>query len=213
LTVDARDNGNPSVSPDGRYIVFASNRTGNRCVWRMDIDGSNPKQLTFGIDARSPEITPDGQWVVYSDVASGKLTLWKVSIGGGNQVQLIDYTSRAPAVSPDGKQIAFLALDEQATPKRWRNAIIRVDGGPPIKVFDLATRVRWTLDGRALTYVGTRDGVSNIWAQSLDGSPPKQLTNFTTDQIFAYAWSRDGKQLACARGNQNSDVVLIKTIR
>lgn len=213
LTVDVRNNSNPSVSRDGRYIVFGSNRTSNRCVWRMDIDGSNPKQLTFGIDARSPEITPDGQWVVYSDVGSGTQTLWKVSIEGGNQVQLTDYTSTSPVVSPDGKQIAFLVLDEQAMPKRWRNAIIRVDGGPPIKVFDLARRIRWALDGRALTYLDTSNGVSNIWVLPLDGSAPKPLTNFVTDQIFAYAWSSDGKQLACARGNQNSDVVLISAIR
>jgi Tol biopolymer transport system component/DNA-binding winged helix-turn-helix (wHTH) protein len=217
LTADARDNFHPSVSADGRYIVFASTRTGNRCVWRMDIDGSNPKQLTFGIDARGTEITPDGEWVVYWDVGSGARTLWKVSIDGANQVQLTDYYSRSPVVSPDGKQIALVFLDESVTPKRWRVAVIPFAGGPPAKVFDFpqppGQTVRWTSDGRALTYLDTRNGVYNIWAQPLDGSPPKKLTNFTTDQIFAYAWSRDGKRLACVRGNQNSDVVLINAIR
>jgi Tol biopolymer transport system component len=215
LTVNARDNFSPSVSADGRYIVFASHRSGHSCVWRMDIDGSNPKQLTYGIEARAPEITPDGQWVVYTDAGSGKRTLWKVSIDGGKPVQLTDYFSRNPAVSPDGKQIVFVFLDEQATPKRARIAIIPSDGGPPAKVFDLPPRRRilWASDGRALTYVDTRKGVSNIWAQPLDGSPAKQLTNFTADLIIAYAWSRDDKRLACARGNQSSDVVLIDVIR
>jgi TolB protein len=215
LTVDARDNFSPSVSPDGRYIVFTSNRTGDRCVWRMDIDGSNPKQLSYQMDAQTPDVTPDGQWVLYTDAGSGKRTLWKVSIEGGKQVQLTDYFSRQPAVSPDGKQIGFVFLDEQATPKRMRIAIIAFDGGPPAKVFDLPPRrgIRWASDGRALTYVNLRNGVSNIWAQPLDGSPAKQLTNFTTDRIIAYAWSRDGKQLACSRGNQNSDVVLIAAIK
>jgi len=217
LTIDARDNVKPSVSPDGRYIVFVSNRTGDRCVWRMDIDGSNPKQLTYDIDARGPEITPDGKSVVYWDVGSGKRTLWKVSIDGANQVQLTDYYARSPVVSPDGKQIAFVFLDESVTPKRLRIATVPVAGGPPAKVFDFpqppGQTVRWTSDGQALTYLDTRNGVYNIWAQPLDGSPPKQLTDFTTDQIFAYAWSRDGKRLACARGNQISDVVLINAIR
>jgi Tol biopolymer transport system component len=217
LTVDARDNFSPSVSLDERYIVFVSNRTGSRCVWRMDIDGSNPRQLTYDIDARRPEISPDGKWVVYWDVGSGKRVLWKVSIDGGNKMQLTDYFSRHPAVSPDGTQIVFVFLDEQAKPKRLRIAIIPFDGGPPVQIFDLpqppAQTVRWTQDGRALTYLDTRNGVYNVWAKPLDGSAPKQLTNFTTDQIFAYAWSRDGKRLACARGSQNSDVVLINAIR
>jgi hypothetical protein len=59
----------------------------------------------------------------------------------------------------------------------------------------------------------TRNGVSNLWAQSIDGSPPKQLTNFTTDRIFGFAFSRDGKQLALSRGTQASDVVLISDFK
>jgi eukaryotic-like serine/threonine-protein kinase len=217
LTVDVRDKFNPSVSPDGRYVVFASNRTGNRCLWRVDIDGSNPKQLTYDTDGRGPSISPDGKWVVYWDVGSGTKTLWKVSIDGGNPVQLTDYFSLVPAVSPDGNQIVFTFVEGLATSRHWKIGVMPFEGGPPTKVFDLPQPsgqiVRWTSDGRALTYLDTRNGVYNIWAQPLDGSPPKQLTNFTTDQIFAYAWSREGKRLACARGSQNSDVVLINALQ
>ncbi len=56
-------------------------------------------------------------------------------------------------------------------------------------------------------------GISNIWSQPLDGGAPKQLTDFKTDRIFAFDWSRDGKQLAVSRGTVTSDVVLIKDFR
>jgi TolB protein len=217
LTFDVSDNFTPSASPDGLYIVFSSTRTGNRCIWRTDIDGSNPKQLTYGIDARAPDISPDGRWVVYWDAWTGTKSLWKVSIEGGDPVQLTDYYSELPVISPDGKQIAFVFLDERVSPKRKRIAVTLFEGGPPARVFDLpqppGQTVGWTSDARALTYLDARNGVYNIWAQPLDGGSPRQLTNFTTDQIFAYAWSRDGKLLACARGNQKSDVVLISSIR
>ncbi|HSE21311.1 MAG TPA: hypothetical protein VLB68_06615 [Pyrinomonadaceae bacterium] len=36
-----------------------------------------------------------------------------------------------------------------------------------------------------------RDGASNIWHQSLDGSLPVQITNFTEDLIYYYDWSND----------------------
>ena len=53
-------------------------------------------------------------------------------------------------------------------------------------------------------------GVSNIWSQPLDGDPPKPLTDFKSDSIFSFSWSRDGKQLVYARGAVTSDVVLIR---
>ena len=71
----------------------------------------------------------------------------------------------------------------------------------------------WTVDGRALTYIDTKDGVSNIWAQPIDGSAKRQLTNFASDLIFFYAWSRDGKQLAIARGSVTKDVILIRNFK
>ena len=64
-----------------------------------------------------------------------------------------------------------------------------------------------------MLYIDTRGGVSNIWMQPLDGGPPRQVTDFKSDRIFGFEWSRDGKQLALARGTESSDVVLISGFR
>ena len=69
--------------------------------------------------------------------------------------------------------------------------------------------LHWLPDGRSLAYIVTRDGVSNIWAQPIDGGAPKQLTNFTTDQIAWFDLSRDGKPTLFSRGTTTKDVVLI----
>jgi len=52
-------------------------------------------------------------------------------------------------------------------------------------------------------------GVSNIWLQPVDGEEPRQLTDYKTDFIFSFDWSRDGKQLALSRGTEDRDVILI----
>ncbi len=213
LTNDAGSNYHPAGSPDGRYIFFSSSRTGPFNIWRMDIDGNNAKQLSDGDSDIHPYPTPDGQWVVFQrgGGGGGKPTLWKVPVDGGQAVQLTDANLSVPVVAPDGKMIACRYLDENTNTQKI--AIISFQGGSPLKVFNIPIhnwqRIRWTHDGSALTYVDVRSGIGNIWSQPLDGGPTRQLTDFRADQIFSYDWSHDGEQLACERGVETNDVVLI----
>ena len=198
----------PSVSRDGRYVVFTSNRAGKRKIWRMDIDGGNPVQLTNGGRDSQPDCSPDGRWVYYSapGIGSVRMSAWKVPIDGGDPVLVNgNYTSR-PIVSPDQKLIAFTSFDLETGP-RAAVAVGPVAGGQPVKLFNIDFIYRWTPDGHALAYLDDRS--QNVWAQPLDGGKPVRLTNFNTDQTFDFAWSRDGKQLALARGSVASDLVLI----
>jgi Tol biopolymer transport system component len=214
LTVHAGTNLWPSFSPDGRYIVFSSDRAGVLHIWRANRDGSDPRQLTDGNGEDWAHCSPDGKWVIYTSIGgTTRFTLWKVPIGGGSPVQLTDKIMLQPDVSPDGKFMACGYRGQFDTP--WKLAIIPIEGGLPVKTFDIAPTVplpivvRWTADGRELTYIDTNGGSSNLWKQSIDGGPPRRITNFTSDQIFAFDWSPDGKQLVYSRGTSINDVVLI----
>jgi len=68
-------------------------------------------------------------------------------------------------------------------------------------------------DGHALVYINTLVGVSNLWSLPLDGGAPKQITDFKSDLILNFAYSRDGRQLAFARGNQSRDAVMISEVK
>lgn len=111
----------------------------------------------------------------------------------------------------------FYREDQPNAP--FKVAIIPFAGRDPVKVLDIPHSIngpaglRWTPDARALTFVDTTGGVSNIWSLPLDGGKPVQLTDFKTDQIFWFDFSRDGKQLAVSRGTQTSDVIMIKDFR
>ena len=215
LTDDAYSERFALPTPDGRYVVFVSARPGSQ-LWRMDIDGGNAKLLTDS-PAMSATISPDGKWVLYMTFGPGGFSIWKVSIDGGEPVQITSKYSMSPAISPDGELIACYYLDERTGGQMI--ALIPLAGGEPVKLFEpqavdpTTYPVRWTHDGRALTYIVNRGGVSNIWIQPLDGSPPRQLTDFKSDRIFAFDWSRDGKWLALARGPEQRDVVLISNFK
>ena len=95
-------------------------------------------------------------------------------------------------------------------------AVVPLQGEERVTTFDTTIAepylVNWSPDGKMLTYVETRNGVSNIWGQPINGKAPKQLTKFQSDHIYRFAWSKDGKNLACERGFYLNDVVLISEI-
>lgn len=216
LTTGARATSGLAVSPDGRYIFFASDRAGRFNIWRADADGGNLRQLTAGDDELYPDATPDGAWIVYQRDAR-EPRLWKVSVDGGEPVQVTDTRAMNPAVSPDGELIAYRYLDSQVEKSRWRIGVVSGEGSRPLKRFDFPPTVapserlvRWSPDRQSIAYANNPGGLSDIWLQPLDGSPPRQLTNFKAEQIIAFDWSRDGRSLAFVRGVQTSDVVLIE---
>ena len=220
LTANSRNNTEPVVTRDGRYIVFTSDRSGTANIWRVDIDGTNPRQLTSGSGETNPDCTPDGKWVVYTLLGAGKPTVWRISIDGGAPEKIIDGYATNPVVSPDGKSITCSYREKPNSPMKL--GIFSIDGGQPIRTFDMGTMsvfdsvsssLRWSADGRALTYVLTAGDVSNLWSQPVSGEPAKQLTRFKSNRIFSFDWSPDGQQLILSRGTVTSDVVLISNFR
>jgi eukaryotic-like serine/threonine-protein kinase len=211
LTRGGKRNMLPSVSADGRYLVYVSNRSGPYGIWRMSLSGGDVKYLAAA-DGSRPHVSPDGKWVLYHRIlGNNPPTLWKVSIDGGVPERFTDRHSRNPVVSPNGTLVAYTYLGPDS--RRPHTAIVPVDGGPPIMTIDMpALQVRWTPDGNALSFVKSDRGVSNIWKTPLDGGPSVPVTAFDAEQIYQFDWSRDGR-LVVSRGTTSRDVVMISGFR
>jgi Tol biopolymer transport system component/predicted Ser/Thr protein kinase len=204
----------PAVSLRGGSIAFDQwDRSGQVNIWRMDMDGGNLKRLTQGKIDILPAISPDGRFVLFNRLEGGKFFLMKVPSGGGPASQLTDYNSSYPSVSPDGKWIACGYFAGENEPDSL--AIVPFAGGQPAKVFQLPVTISggghilWNPDGRSICFVNSVDGVDNIWEEPVAGGPPKPVTHFTSDKIFWFDWSPDGR-LALSRGSDTTDAVLIK---
>ena len=212
LTSHAGFNQRPNVSPDGRYVVFMSNRTGRQHLWRIDIDGKHPLELTHGESDSDPSISPDSKWIVYDTRNREKHELLRIGIDGGEPVRVTDTMSSYAIFSPDGKWLALFYRAEPWAPNKI--ALMPFPGGPVRVIKDLPAHYGvfvWTVDGQGLAY-SAKQGGGNIWIQPIDGSPAMQLTHEKTNPIVAFQWSRDGRRLAYASGSQTSDVVLISDL-
>lgn len=218
LTSEPSNDYMTSISPDGHTIFFVSNRAGIPNIWKMENDGSKPVQITFGGEDYDPEVSIDRKWAYFDSWDAGPLLLMKVPVEGGQpQTVFSKGSSSRPRCSPDGKLLAFVFVDDLKL-GRPQILIMPSSGGEVNNSIEIPTTanarsMRWTSDSRAISYVDTRDGVSNIWEQPLDADSPRSLTDFRSDMIFAFCWSNDGKRLAVSRGQVTSDVVLVSNFR
>lgn len=202
-------NSYPSITADGRSLVFQSNRSGHFAVWRADLDGGNMVQLTGDQEAGQPSVSPDGRWVIYNSGVESIGELFRIPLQGGTPSRVTDKPAGWAFVSPDSKSIACQLILDGKT----KLAILSLDNGQLIKSFDLPRLgnprlgVHWTPDGKAVSY---RDWVNGIWKQDLAGGAPQRLEGLPEEKLFSYGWSPDGKSFAFARGTTSRDVVLIK---
>jgi Tol biopolymer transport system component len=211
ITEDRFIERDPVASRDGKYLVYASNRDGVFHLWRSSQDGNHAQLLTSGSSLDTePAITPGGE-VIYTSIAEGGEKLWRISIEGGTAVRLTDKPARKADISPDGN---WIVCQYSLTGSGWSTVILNRATGAVGRAFPKIpenTRVHWSHDSRDLLYVVTDgNGVSNVWAQAIDGGLPRQLTHFTEKAIFALAPSPNGSSLACIRGKQNRDAFLIE---
>jgi serine/threonine protein kinase/WD40 repeat protein len=203
-----------SACGDGRYLVFrqlARTSAASSNLWRMNMDGSDQRQLTSGLSDHTPTCSKDGHWVYYVDNNDNRY-LKRVPIDGGRPETTVNFSLGYYALSPDGKQVASLEVRELD-----HKMMLRLDSTEAhhMVYHDMDQRaleegLAFSPDGKAVVYVVREKGVDNLWAQSLDGSAAKPLTHFTADKIFRFNYSPDGSQIAIERGESESDVVLLK---
>ena len=207
--------GNPWACANGRYLVFdrrVSADKGARNIWRADASGGNLKQLSNGKLDQWPVCSPDARWVYYRS-GSGMM---RVPMDGGATQKVIELPMGQFDISPDGSTVAFSTVDH-AGGHEQKLALVGADTGRVRQLLKSEKSawgaIRYTPDGKALVYGYRENGVDNLWRQPLDGSPGKQLTSFTSELIYDFHWSFDGKQIAIVRGHTDSDVVLMRDMQ
>ena len=223
LTANSKYNLDPVVSPDSKFVVFVSNRSGAWRIWRMDADGQGAVQLSDGENAGDarPSISADNSIVVFSRQIgnNGRAFVAKVPLAGGATEKISDDEKSYdafPRLSPDGKSLAYVSFDAASLGDKKALFVREYSEGALGKVkysfdYNLIDDFRWSPDGKSLI-LERSEGTPNLWQLLLDTKKLTPLTTFNSGRIFYFAWSRDGKKIFVVRGNVNNELILIKNL-
>ena len=236
LTNNRHDDWSPSWSPDGKRIVFFSNRDGHVIdgiptseIYVMDADGGNQQRLTNNRhDDRSPSWSPDGKRIAFVSNRDGHVIngiptseIYVMDADGGNQQRLTNNPDGDwnPSWSPDGKRIVFSSRrDGHFIGKAGITEEIYVmdaDGGNQRRLTENRQNdllPSWSPDGKRIAFASDRKGNFEnfeIYVMDADGGNQQRLTN-NPDDDWNPSWSPDGERIAfMSERNGNAEIYVM----
>jgi Tol biopolymer transport system component len=191
VTLGEGDDVNPSISRDGRRLVYATVRQ-TPDLWTLDVAAGRQEQLTFDTGKEEfPHRARDGTLMFSSDRGGGGDAIW-LRHPNGQMRQLIARRSIGhPRWSPDGRRVVVRFDDRGETCV----AVADAAGGAPNIIARLADAPSWSPDGQWLTFSkwAEEQAKGQIHIARADGSaPPRKLTEL--DLVTSYpTWSPDGR--------------------
>ena len=194
----------PSLSPDGQFIVYTSDQRGNLDIYWQLVDGQNVQNLTESsqADDYQPAFSPDGSRIAFrSDRGDGGL--YVMGGFGENPRPLID-RGYDPAWSPDGEWIVFSDLSIVDPTNLILGGLAKVEVADPTNVVELHDRgylPTFSPNGYRIAYFDTEAAQRDIFTISAGGGDPVPVTDDAALD-WAPAWGPEGRRLyfSSARG-------------
>jgi len=217
-----------------RYLVFnwfSRQRDHSWKIWRTNADGTDPKLLQpLSGNGVLWGCSPDEQFAYFTDTFRMSGTR-RVPLTGGESelVPGTDYRGESHlgvAVSSDGNWMASL-LQNRGESRRIAVVGLNANNSKSVRSLPVDPNLpitfnqpgppssvgfRFTPDAKAVAFTVEHQGVDNIWVQPIDGSKGHTITDFKSDLIYDFRWSRDGSRLAVNRGNDLGDIVLLHEV-
>jgi serine/threonine-protein kinase len=186
-------------SPDGKWLFFDSDVSGNAQIYRQRLPIGDPEQLTFGLsDDFAPAPSPDGREIAFHSWRSGSRNLYTLPLDGGpvQPVTASPLQWALPNWSPDGHALTFVTFGDrggiwvvrQAPHGAW---------GKPVQRSAAGTSAIWSPDGRWIAYSSNFFGGSLMIVNPDSGAPRVVLNSAKSAGVYAEEaiWSSDSRTL------------------
>jgi Tol biopolymer transport system component len=178
LISSTRTDTNPQFSPDGKRIVFTSDRSGSSEVWICDNEGFNSRQLTFfGAQLGSPRWSPDSRYIAFDSRHEGQAEIYVVSAEGGKPRRLTAAASDdvAPSWSRDGQWIYFGSNRSED----WQVWKVPSEGGEAVRITRQGGFAAFeSPDGKFVYYAKSRDVPGPLWRTPTDAGEEIPIPGF-----------------------------------
>jgi len=187
LVTSTREQYGPVISPDGKRIVFMSNRSGSGEIWVCDSDGGNAQQLT-SLGGGTPRWSPDGRQIVFDARLGGEANLYVIDANGGVPRKLETGTrmSSMPSWSYDGRWIYFASGLTHSSLTVWR---VAATGGHAIQLTKTASSMPIeSPDGQFVYFVRFTEGKYRLWRVRPDGSSESMVDAMPPLRSNGYEW-------------------------
>lgn len=185
LTTQPGTERHPSLSPDGRWMVYASEATGNMDIYLQGVGQQMPINLTkdWPEDDDQPAFSPDGERIAFRSGRGGG-GLFVMGRTGELARKVVDRGFN-PSWSPDGEMLAFAtagtAEDPGSRPRAGTELwIVNLTTGDTRRVMVAdAMQPAWSPDGKTIAYWGYAPKTRNreIWTVAVNGGDPNRITN------------------------------------
>ena len=169
---------NPQYSPDGRQIVFETDRAGTKGIWVADADGSNQRPLSVdeARPAGSPRWSPDGRRVVFDALTDGQPEVYVVNTAGGPPLRLTQdpASDLIASWSSDGQWVYFRSMRGGAG-DIWK---VSAAGGEPQQVTRTGGGQQFeSPDGKWLYFSKRTDAAADLWRLPTGGGEPERVAS------------------------------------
>lgn len=186
LISSTRQDHSPQFSPDGKKIVFASDRSGSDEIWMCESDGSHPTQLTFfdGTANGTPRWSPDSRQIVFDARSAGNADIFVMSAEGGKPRPLTMEPSHdaIPNWSRDGRWVYF-GSNRSGPRQIWK---VPAGGGQAVQVTQQGGFEAFeSADGKLLYYTKGR-GPGGIWQVPVAGGEERQVPELLDAGYWRY---------------------------
>lgn len=221
VTNDKRNSFRVPVS-DGKRIWFTMNQDGSSQIFQMDIDGKNIRQLTEGNDGlrQSPRVDAGARYLYYVVRGKDGSTIRRIDLQSNAEETVFNNPEFQPGpfleLSPDNKYLTFTRVRERTNEMGGQfnaeMAVVSVENGAVVKVFPVSMIPpirRFSPDGKSIDWIYAATDGTQIVRQAFDADKPIPIYTAPEGEIFNFAWSKSGKQLAVAIGQQYKDAVLL----